>query len=79
MLYKVHDTIGLTSEEKLEFFEESFSYRLNYLKKKIDMGEIALKTDYEWLMKALSYLKQRFYSEELFYYAETQYVLIAQK
>jgi SAM-dependent methyltransferase len=35
MLYKVHDTIGLTSEEKLEFFEESFSYRLNYLKKKI--------------------------------------------
>ncbi|MBU0655949.1 MAG: class I SAM-dependent methyltransferase [Gammaproteobacteria bacterium] len=78
-LYSITDTVGRSSEERLKIFDESFSYRSDYVKRQLESGDESARENYNWLIDALKYLRKRFYSDDLMYYMEVQYVLIAQR
>jgi SAM-dependent methyltransferase len=78
MTYKVVDTVGLSSQDRANLFHKSFSYRADYLKKRIASGHVECKTDLKYMEDALRVLRSEFMKEE-FYYMEVVYVAIARK
>lgn len=80
MDYQVKDTSKMNSEERYNLFEESFSYRKNYFKKRLDQDptNVTFQEEYEWILTALEELELLFLDAS-FYYSEMDYVAISQK
>lgn len=76
----IKDTSNMNSEERYAVFEESFSYRKNYFKKRLDKDPANQnnRDEYEWILAALEELEFLFLDAS-FYYSEMDYIAISRK
>lgn len=68
--YKIKDTIGMDVDERLDLFDESFAYRLDYFKKDWGSQDGARQEAYQRMKGNLRELRLLFCRDD-FYYAET--------
>lgn len=78
--YIINDTVGLSCDDRLDLYEESFDYRMNYFKKLMDneTTNSALRKEVNEMKTHLSKL-QDYFCDDSFYYSETNYILVARK
>lgn len=74
------DTSQRNMEEKEQLFEESFNYRINNFRKRLeeDLQNRQKAEEYEWMKAKLKEMENYFY-EPNFWYAEYNYIGIGQK
>lgn len=79
MLYATKDTVGMNFDERNNLFLESFSYRKDYFKKRLetDPKDLRFQDEYNEICNLINELEELFCKND-FYYAETDYVAIAQ-
>ena len=76
----MRDTSCIPYDSLNELFQESFSYRVNYFQKAIEMNpeDKKAKEDYEWMKNALEEFENLFYRSD-FWYCQYYYVGIGHK
>jgi SAM-dependent methyltransferase len=80
MHYEIKDTNRLSVEERSALFQESFSYRINNFKRRMEQepGNALYRQEYEWIKEALDELEMQFV-DEAFYYHEIAYIAVGVK
>lgn len=78
--YNIMDTTKMDSEERYNLFEQSFSYRKNYFKQRVEQNpeNREYQEEYEWITAALEELELLFLDAS-FYYSETIYIAMSKK
>lgn len=80
VLHQVNDTAGRSPEEREALFQQSFSYRKNNFKKRLEQhpNDPQFREEYEWVRDALEELEMKF-ANEGFYYMELATIAIGRK
>jgi len=78
--YHSMDTVGMSIDERLFLFRESFSYRKNYIRNlmKENPNDASWAKKLEWMEQKLEELEMAFESED-YYYVEQTVVAVGQK
>lgn len=76
----VKDLTGKDFDERMDIFDERFSYRKNYLNNRLkeDPNNMALLNDVQWMDYALKRLEELF-GDDSFWYQEVDFVYVGQK
>lgn len=80
MLSEVRDLSKLEYDDRLLLFQESFSYRINYFKKALDITpyDRDAAENHQWMEDALEEFENHFFKKD-FWYCEYDYIGIAKK
>jgi len=83
MVNHISDTVGLSKQGREDFFKQSFSYRKDYISRKLEKAEPEekgkLRKQLEQMEGALTKLKNDFKNSKDFYYCEVTFVAIGIK
>lgn len=79
-LYSINDTVGLSCDERLDLYDESFDYRINYFKKLSENEPLnsIIRNEYKEMSGYLKKLQDMF-CDDSFYYCEVNYIFVAVK
>lgn len=80
LFYNLVDTTKMGPEERLALYHQSFSYRKNPFKRRLEQNpnDPALLEEYKWITEALEELELMF-TDDSFYYIETHTVAVGKK